>query len=443
MLAALTGCASVLPAVHPENDAASAVGMLSTDALSLRTDTQPDDAKGPTDVLDLRDVLESTARNSPAIQASLARVRVSQASAKQARLFPNPVLNVALRIPESGTAIIDAGISAELLSVLRMPGAINLADTRLRAASAEAVTVVLDELTQAQEHYFAIQSLEASCAVLRERRGLLDRLLSLAESKLRIGEGTRLDVVTLRTQQVELEAEIADREMDLRDERLSLARLLGQPSSDAAWVLPPWTAPAEMAIDERTCVQLAMERRPEIQQRRWELEAFGVERRLTSWALLDGSSVGIDAERDGEWSVGPAASVPLPLLDMGQAQRERTLAAVVESRHQLTASRRQVIEETRRAYGKLKATRQNLQRVRDQLIPLQEDRLKQAEAQFRAGQTDITALLIAEQDLRATRSQLIELQHKMALAQLRLERAIGGAAVLSSATSQPTTLPST
>jgi outer membrane protein TolC len=433
----LSGCASDPPLVRPEQDAGELLGeIVPAEAITFYASGQGDDVGESPGELSLSQSLELTARNSPDIQIALARVRAAQAEAHQARLFSNPVLNLALRFPESGSTIIDAGISAELLSVLRRPGAINASDSKLRAASAEAVGSVLDALKLAQERYFTIQSLEAASSVLRERRALLDRLLSLAESRLRIGEGSRLDVITLQTQRVELEAEIADKELELRDERLALARLIGQPSSKATWKIPAWSLPAPLSIDERKCIQLSLERRPEIQQRRWELEALGFERKLASWAVLEGTTAGVDAERDGDWSVGPAFAMPLPLLDMGQAQRERATALLIEARHQLTASRRQVIEETRRTYSTLTATTANLARVRDELIPLQEDRLKQAEAQFRAGQADVTALLIAEQDLISSRSQMIELQQKVALARVRLERAVGGAAAF------PTTQPS-
>ena len=40
-------------------------------------------------------------------------------------------------------------------------------------------------------------------------------------------------------------------------------------------------------------------------------------------------------------------------------------------------------------------------------------------------------------------TQLIDLQRKVALAQVRLERAVGGAGVLAAATTQPTTSPTT
>jgi outer membrane protein TolC len=371
-------------------------------------------------------------------------VRIAQAEAQQARLLPNPVLSVAFRFPEAGVGrpVIDAGVTADLLRVLRRPGAISAADAELRAASAAAVSVVLDVATDAQERFYAIQSLEASLGVLRERVQLLARLLELAEARLRIGEGTRLDVVTLQTQSIDLQTQIADREIELRDERLALAHLIGQPSSPATWSVKEWVPVAAPLHSEGAYLAVAALSRPEIQEREWALAALGARRRLAAWDVLGSVDAGAEAERDGGWSVGPALSTAIPLFDFGQASRARAAAAQIEARHELLAIRRQVVEEVRRAYATLVGTQANLDRVLSQLIPLQEARLQQAEAQFRAGQTDITGLLMAEHDLRASKSQLVDLQRRVAIARVRLERAVGGAGALASeSATSPSTQP--
>jgi outer membrane protein TolC len=141
----------------------------------------------------------------------------------------------------------------------------------------------------------------------------------------------------------------------------------------------------------------------------------------------------VDAERDdGEWSVGPAVATPIPLFDFGQARRARARAAVIEARHNLTQARREVVEQTRRAHASLSASNENLARIRDRLVPSLESRLEQAEAQFKAGQVDITQLLLAEQELRAARTHLVELQRRSTEAVIRLQRAAGGPGVAGS-----------
>jgi cobalt-zinc-cadmium efflux system outer membrane protein len=178
-------------------------------------------------------------------------------------------------------------------------------------------------------------------------------------------------------------------------------------------------------------VDAALRHRPEIQSIAWRLEALGDDRAL-AWLLpWEGTSAGAEAERDeGEgWSVGPAVSVPLPAFDLGQARAARVTAEQIEARHDLTAAKRAVVEEVRRAFESLARTEANLRRVRQELIPLQQQRQSLAEASFRAGQSDVTALFLAEQDLRDAEAQAVELERQTTIALLRLQRAAGGAGV--------------
>ncbi len=78
----------------------------------------------------------------------------------------------------------------------------------------------------------------------------------------------------------------------------------------------------------------------------------------------------------------------------------------------------------------LAANTANLERVRRELIPLQQQRRQQAEDAYRAGQTDVTPLFLAEQDLRATQARAIDIERETALAQIRLQRAVGGSGVV-------------
>lgn len=435
----LCGCIAP-PRDDTEQRAADAVG-LSGEAIVFRSDADPLDAADEhPDVFTTAEIVRLSIERSPEVQAALSRVRIAQAEAHQARLLPNPVLSIAVRFTEGGgSPVIDAGIGADLMAVLRRPGAISVADAKLRSASALAVSEVLDVAARAQEHVANVQALEASLAVLEERHGLISRLLELADSRLRVGEGTRLELVTLQTQRVELDAELADREMELADERLALARLIGHPSADPSWTIESARAQSTALPSETECLRIAAEKRPEIQQREWELVALGAERKLADWSAWDGAEIGIDAERDGDWSVGPSAAAPIPLFDTGQASRERATAALVEARHLYVAARRGVVEEVRRAYAALNGAEANLDRVERELLPLQETRLGQAESQYRAGEADVTALLLAEQDLRAGKIKAIELKHRVAIARVRLERAIGGAG----AAHRPSTLPTT
>lgn len=391
--------------------------------------------------LSYADAVRLALQHDAAIQSALARVREAQAESDQSRLLPNPVLSLAMRFPEgAGKPVIDAGISADLLSLLFRPGRIAAADQRLRKRSSESLVVVLDTLAEVQRQYTLVQSLSAQVAIDDARRGTLNELLIVTEARVKAGEAPRLDTLTVQSELAELDAERMSRLSQERQARLTLARLIGQPTSVAQWTLDAWSEPAEIAEDEATWIRQALAKRPEIAVIAWELAALGDDLRVAKFGALEGGEAGVEAERDGDWSAGPAVAVPLPLFDMGTAERERLRARIVEQRHLLTSTERLIVQDVRIAIEALRSAKASLEQVSSRLIPLQVDRLKQAQNAYRLGVADVLAVRLAEQELQQAKSQQIELQSAVTLAAIQLQRAVGGP-VIPSATSQPTTKP--
>lgn len=415
--------------VSPERDIAALMGSTSVEFRVVGPDGGPvDEPALAVDVLTHADAVQLAVTTDPGLQSALARVRIAAADADQARLLPNPVLDVVLRWG-GGQPEIEASFAQPFVEALQMPERASAADNRLRRVAAEAVVTALDVIGDVQERYIAAQSSAALRPLLEERRGLVERLVSTAKARLEAGEGTRADVVTLDAQRVELQVSIDRARIEERNSRLNLARLIGQPSSAAGWTLDGWSSPTVGTQGESIWVDAALRARPEIQAIAWHLNALGDEEALVRLLPWEGASVGLDGQRDGDWSFGPSISTPLPLFDSGDARRARVLAQQLEVRHELTLAKRKVIEEVRTAYESLAATGINIARIRDELIPLQRQRRQLAEDSYRAGQTDVTPLFLAEQDLRLAETQAIEVEAQAAVALVRLQRAVGGPGV--------------
>jgi cobalt-zinc-cadmium efflux system outer membrane protein len=362
----------------------------------------------------------------PELQAALARVRTAMAGADQARLLPNPVLNLVTRWGP-GTPQIEVGLTEAFIRMLQIPRQSCAADNRMRESAAGAVTVALDVVAEVQERYTAAQASDRNVPALEGRLDLLRQLASVAQSRLDAGEGVRNDVTTLDAQRVELEIEIAEARLRRREERLRLARLIGEPSSTATWTLDTWSPPAPISMTEQAWIDVALLRRPEVQSIAWRLAALGDDYALTRLLPWDGASAGVDIQSGSGLFAGPSISTPIPLFDKGQARKAEVCAEQVEARHALTLSKRKVVEEVRVAYQALTGNLANLDRIRRELIPLQQQRRDQTEQTYRAGQTEVTPLFLAEQDLRASQAKAIDVERQTALALIRLQRAVGGA----------------
>lgn len=392
-----------------------------------------DEPEAPDAQLPLAEAVRRAAGTSPALQEALARVRVALADAGQARLLSNPVLNLVFRVPRgSGEPSFEVSIVQEIVGMLRIPRAASAADNRLRQSAADAVTQALDVVEETEQRYATVQALDELMPVLQRRLEIVTRLLRQEQTRLQRGEGRRQDVASLDSQRIDLEVEIAEREREQRDERLRLTRLIGSPSGAATWTLDSWSAPVQRSANESAWIERGLAHRPEVQSAGWKLAALGDERALAELLPWAGASAELGAERSdsgGDWNLRPALSLPLPIFDTGQARRERLTAEQIEARHGLTLAKRQVVEDVRRAVESLRRNEANLKRVREQLIPLQEQRRTLAEASFRAGQSDVTVLLLAEQDLQAALGRAVQLERETTSARIRLDRAVGGSGI--------------
>lgn len=428
----LAGCAVTPPQVDAEASISETLAL--PGAVVFRAEGDPIDATSDVlDALRLEDAIRRAVETSPELQAALARVRVAQAEADLAGLLPNPILSLVFRFPEGGGGPdIEAGLAADLLAILQRPRRSSAAAHRLEAEAAAALSSALDVVAEVRDLYASAQVLEELVPLLEGRLSVLDRLREVAQARLELGEGTRHDVTTLDSERLELAVEASRRRQELRLARMSLTRRIGEPSGSASWQLDPWQGPPAVTTAESPWIETALRSRPEVLAIEWELRARGDEVALARWGALDGASVGIDAERDGDWSVGPAVSTPLPIFDTGGARKRRASALESEAQHRLVQAQRSVVEEVRTSLAALSGSQQNLDRIVRELVPLQERRRAEIDEAYRLGHVDVTALLFAEQALQETQTLRVGLEREVSTALLRLERSVGGRSVFDS-----------
>jgi cobalt-zinc-cadmium efflux system outer membrane protein len=412
-------------ATPPGPDIRAAAGL--ADAVQFRTESLPTDAPPIGNALDLPAAIERAVRQSPTLQAALAEVRVAQADARQSRLLPNPVLSVVFRYPKGGgSPVTETGLTADLAATLQMPRRNRAADNQLRAASAQAIAAALDVIADMEKTYHTANALRQEVALLGQDAGHVDRLLQIARHRFDAGEASRLDVATLEARQSETRIDLQECRLKLVREQLTLARLLGQPSRDTDLQLTTPLPVAAPTLPEADWLAAALHNRPEIQADRWQLAALEDGRALARLALLESTAAGLDTEREGDWSLGPSLTVPLPLFDWGQARRAKARALAIGARHRLTQTVRRTVQEVRQAHAAQAKLAAAAAQAREQLTPLQQQRVDLARAVYESGQSGITPLLLAELDLQKARLRAVQLELRAAVAAIELRRASGG-----------------
>ncbi|MFO0860700.1 MAG: TolC family protein [Phycisphaerales bacterium] len=363
----------------------------------------------------------------PDLQAALARTRLAAAEADQSRKLPNPVLDFILRWGP-GKPQFEISFAHAFVQVLQMPRRTSAADNRLRETAAGAIATALDVIEETQTAYAEARADAASIPVLEARLAVARKLEDLARSRVEAGEATSTDVSIARSQVSAITVELESVKRQAEHHRLHLARLVGAPSSPTRWRFStPPTIPESAA--ESQWISVALSHQPNILEARWRLASLEDVAALAAWSVWEQSTLGADAQRDDAWFVGPSFSVPIPIFDDGSAARAGATAAALEARHKLTAAARTAIQDVRDAWNSYASVGRGLRTVRDDLLPTQRQRRLLVEESYRAGQLDITAVDLAEQDLRAAELQELQSERDLWIARAKLERAAGGPSI--------------
>ena len=262
--------------------------------------------------------------------------------------------------------------------------------------------------------------------ILTERTARIGQLLKVAEARLAAGEGTQLDVATLKAEQSTASIDLREASLKLSQVNIALAHRLGQPRGRIDWQL---TTPliTQIALrGESDAIAQGLRVRPEIQADRWQLTALEDQSALARLAWMEGATAGLDTERDSDWSLGPSVTLPLPIFDSGQARRAKARAQAIAARQRLTQTTRQVAREIRQAHHAAAQLMTTANRARTNLVPLHEERVRLARVVFDAGHEDVTNLRLAELDLLEAQLKLLRLDHRTTLAIIDLHRATGG-----------------
>ena len=360
------------------------------------------------------------------MRAALAEVAVALAEARQSRLIANPVLSLELRFPSGGgDEILEAGLAQPLLELLSRPARARAADARLRVAAVEAVAAAIDALHAARMAYAEAVAADARVGVIGKQGELLDRLLSLAESRQEAGEASSLDVVGFKARRAALDAEAIGLRADRRAARLRLLRLVGSPSASVDFDLEA-ADPDPLAGTEAEHLAVALQRRPEVQAGVFELAALGHDVDRAGWSLLEGIEAGVSSETEGSTAIGPAVAGPIPLFDFGGQRRAAARAAALAEAHRLVGVRREVIEEVRRALTASDAARDAAALIAGTVLPLAQDRVDQTRSAFEAGFAGVTDVLLAQEDLLQAERTGIDARFRRDAAEADLRRAVGG-----------------
>ncbi len=428
-VAVLAGCASIDPT--PDYDQAVQEVQSATGAANVY---HPDHEDGLPEReaalleggLELREAVELGLLLNPFLQASFRSVGIARADRVQAGLLTNPSLSLALRLPvDGGPTQIEGGLFASLVDLWQIPARTRVAQSALERTVLELAHSAVQLAGNIRTAYIDAMAADQLLVIAQENRDSAARLVELVGLRLEVAAATAIDKNLAELELLDTEVVLRDAKFDAGERRRVLTTLLGYDHVPLEFALTGGLpGSADTLPDVEVLRRLASDRRLDIRAATARLEEAVAELQRQHGLVVKFADVGIDAERDDDWALGPAIRLELPIFDQNQAQIAKAVAALAQHEALLRAVSVSAAQDVSSVFARTQAHWDAVRLYSDQVARAGET-LELSRQSYEAGKTTIIPVIEAQRKLLSARRMHALRLRAAAAAVSDLERATG------------------
>jgi cobalt-zinc-cadmium efflux system outer membrane protein len=359
------------------------------------------------------------ARSNPAIKAARLRRAVDEAGIDIARERPNPEA----RYEHTNELPRDALSVAQLIELGGKRGRrIALAEATLHTGEAELTQTEAEVTAEVYLAFFGLSGTQRRLEVARELQQIAGRAREAASARYEVGDVSRLDVLQADLALYQAENDAAAVEGERAGARAELNVLIGRDvaaptvaAEQGDTSVPDPADAAMIALQSNAALAVIDRQVAEAQARAALARAQQVPDPTLEGTVTHG------AEPEFTWGYRAAVAVVVPLFTRHGAavrQEEATLALTLAQREAMAQRIRGAVAS---AAFRAAAARQQYLRYRDDILPRSREVEAMAQESYRAGQTNLVALLLSLQSARELRAKALQAaaDFENALASLR------------------------
>ncbi len=350
--------------------------------------------------------------NNQNLQAAFESVGLGIAEIADATLA-DPEVDAQLQFPQTGGgATVELDVTQDVLSLLTLSARRGAARSELEAARYQATAAVINLVADVSRAFYDALAAEQVLELRQTVRDSLQVQLELTERIFAAGNTTKLELVQHRAMLGEARIELSRAEVATLNVRERLNELLGISGKQTGWTLdgrlddPP---KEPLALDDLE--RVAIERSVALATEKARIEAaaarIGVAR-TASWLPRLGVGVATDRELDGEWSIGPAVTVALPLWNRNAGERVRAHAQLRRAQSRYTANAVEARSRARVVRATLQEARARVLFIKAELLPTRQQVLDETLKHYNAMNATPFEVLAAKREHIAAATDYIE-----------------------------------
>ena len=297
---------------------------------------------------------------------------------------------------------------------LPWPGKLGLREDAARARAEIKEQSLADRrltLTAAVKSLFAEWAyIHRTLRIKQAHRDLLTELRHAAEAQYASGRGRQQDVLQAEVEAARIDTDIVTHQRHKREVRAVINGLLNR--SPESPLSPPAPLPEPASPPTLQALKVAaLGDHPELRRIQARIAEANAQRSLAEQAYFPDFklSAGYNTlweDADKRWDVGLSINLPLDFSGKLSATRDAAKAEVARYRWQLTDSEAQLLARLEQGRAQVQETREIVTIHRQRLLPLAEESLNAAVADYRAGQGSFLTVIDAERQKMSAEANL-------------------------------------
>ncbi len=309
---------------------------------------------------------------------------------------------------------------------------------RRSAAEAELEYRRTATAASAREAYFDLLIAERAVETAVQLVAVAGRIVTLNEQRLRLGEGTRMQVNAAAVGAARARATLAEAERRVVQARLRLNLLLGEAPSHE-FVTEGRLQPAPVPLRQADqLVQLALERRADLQAAAERVAARRSEQRLAQKLLIPEPTFYGYYEQEQESEIlGAGVSLPLPLLYQYEGEQRIAAAELAREKTERELLQLQVEQQVLGALADYRAAALQVEAVGEAMLEAALENVQLVQRAVAAGKFAAPALTSAQDNYLSVRETYLDALRALAAAGSALERTTGGLVALEARRAPP------
>ncbi len=367
--------------------------------------------------------------NNRGLQASFSELGIAEADRVRAGRLANPTLSFG-RLSGHGVTEIDRSVMFNLLGLLTLPVASEVAQRQLEQAQYQAALDAVGVASEARKAFFSAVAAQGLVGYYEQVKDAADASNDLARRMLLAGNFSKLAQMREQAFYADAMSNLARARHRAVAEREKLVRVLGLSGDQLAFTLPEHLPELpKVPLEPKDAEQIAIEKRLDVLMARRSTEAtaksLGLTRGTRFINVLEAGYA--NKSQTGEpRQNGFEIELQLPLFDFGSARAARAEATYMQSVHRTAEVAVNARSEVRESYSAYRTAFDLARHYRDEVVPLRKRISEENLLRYNGMLSSVFELLADARDQVATVTAAIEAQRDYWMAETDLQTALTG-----------------